>query len=97
VEVCEQAQPATVAGMKSYLGSGMIKGIGPKMAERIVGRFKEQTLDVIKQQPERLLEVPGFGLDRTGKIIAAWQEQKQVDEIMNYPPNQNAGNFPPAK
>jgi exodeoxyribonuclease V alpha subunit len=81
-EVCEQALPATVAGMESYLGSGMIKGIGPKMAERIVGRFKEQTFDVIEQQPERLLEVPGIGPDRTGKIIAAWQEQKQVKEIM---------------
>ena len=81
-EVCEQALPATVAGMESYLGSGMIKGIGPKMAERIVGRFKEETFDVIERQPERLLEVPGIGPDRTGKIIAAWQEQKQVKEIM---------------
>jgi len=82
VEVCEQALPATVAGMESYLSSGMIKGIGPKMAERIVGVFKEATFEIIEQQPERLLEVPGIGPDRTGKIVAAWQEQKQVKEIM---------------
>ena len=60
----------------------MIKGIGPKLAERIVGRFKEDTFDVIEQTPERLLEVPGIGMDRTDKITKAWQEQKQVKEIM---------------
>jgi exodeoxyribonuclease V alpha subunit len=60
----------------------MVKGIGPKLAERIVGHFREATFDVIEEQPERLLEVPGIGQDRTGKIIAAWEEQKQVKEIM---------------
>jgi exodeoxyribonuclease V alpha subunit len=82
VEVCEQTLPATVAGIQGYLGSGMIKGIGPKLAERIVGQFKEDTFTVIEQHPERLREVPGIGMDRTGKITAAWQEQKQVKEIM---------------
>jgi exodeoxyribonuclease V alpha subunit len=81
-EVCEQSLPASLAGMESYLGSGMIKGIGPKMAERIVGQFKEETFEIIERNPERLREVPGIGLDRTGKITAAWQEQKQVKEIM---------------
>src|SRR5215207_3919057 len=81
-EVCEQTLPATIAGIQGYLGSGMIKGIGPKLAERIVGRFKEDTFTVIEQTPERLLEVPGVGMDRTGKITKAWQEQKQVKEIM---------------
>jgi exodeoxyribonuclease V alpha subunit len=81
-EVCEQTLPATVAGIQGYLGSGMIKGIGPKLAERIVGQFKEDTFTIIEQKPERLLEVPGIGVDRTGKITAAWQEQKQVKEIM---------------
>jgi exodeoxyribonuclease V alpha subunit len=81
-EVCEQTLPATVAGIQSYLGSGMVKGIGPKLAERIVERFKENTFDIVEQQPERLLEVPGIGLDRLQKIAAAWQEQKQVKEIM---------------
>jgi exodeoxyribonuclease V alpha subunit len=81
-EICEQVLPSTVAGMESYLGSGMVKGIGPKLAERIVGHFREATFDIIEEQPERLLEVPGIGQDRTGKIIAAWEGQKQVKEIM---------------
>lgn len=81
-EVCEQTLPATLAGIQGYLGSGMIKGIGPKLAERIVGKFKEDTFDVIEQTPGRLLEVPGIGMDRTGKITKAWLEQKQVKEIM---------------
>jgi exodeoxyribonuclease V alpha subunit len=81
-EVCEQTLPATVAGIQSYLGSGMIKGIGPKLAERIVGRFKEETFDIVEQQSERLLEVSGIGMDRLQKITAAWEEQKQVKEIM---------------
>src|SRR5689334_17801435 len=81
-EVCEQTLPATVAGIQSYLGSGMIKGIGPKLAERIVDRFKEKTLDVIEQDAARLLQVPGIGMDRLQKIAAAWVEQKQVKEIM---------------
>jgi exodeoxyribonuclease V alpha subunit len=81
-EVCEQTLPVTVAGIQGYLGSGMIKGIGPKLAERIVGKFKEDTFDIIELKPERLLEVPGIGLDRTNRITKAWQEQKQVKEIM---------------
>src|SRR5512134_340608 len=81
-EVCEQTLPATLAGIQGYLGSGMIKGIGPKLAERIVGKFKEDTFDVIEQTPERLLEIPGIGMDRAGRITNAWQEQKQVKEIM---------------
>ena len=81
-EICEQTLPATLAGIQGYLGSGMIKGIGPKLAERIVGKFKEDTFDVIEQMPERLLDVPGIGLDRTGRITKAWQEQKHVKEIM---------------
>jgi exodeoxyribonuclease V alpha subunit len=81
-EVCKQVLPSTVAGMESYLGSGMVKGIGPKLAERIVARFREATFDVIENQPGRLLEVPGIGQDRTRKIVTAWEEQKQVKEIM---------------
>ncbi len=81
-EICEQVLPSTVAGMESYLGSGMVKGIGPKLAERIVGHFRETTFEVIEKQPERLLEVSGIGQDRTRKIMAAWEEQKQVKEIM---------------
>jgi exodeoxyribonuclease V alpha subunit len=81
-EVCEQTLPATIAGIQGYLGSGMIKGIGPKLAERIVGKFKEDTFDVIEQNPERLFDVPGIGMDRVNRITKAWDEQKQVKEIM---------------
>ena len=81
-EVCEQTLPATVAGIQGYLGSGMIKGIGPRFAERIVERFKEDTFDVIESTPNRLLEVPGIGEERKQKITTAWKEQKQVKEIM---------------
>ena len=81
-EVCEQTLPATIAGIQGYLGSGMIKGIGPKLAERIVAKYQEDTFDVIEQAPERLLEVPGIGMDRAARITQAWQEQKQVKEIM---------------
>lgn len=81
-EICEQALPATLAGIQGYLGSGMIKGIGPKLAERIVGKFREDTFNVIEGNPERLFEVPGIGMDRVSRITKAWQEQKQVKEIM---------------
>lgn len=74
--------PATVQGIRRYLGSGLIKGIGPKMAERIVDHFGTDTLDVIEQTPERLVEVPGLGPKRTKMIAAAWDEQKIIKEVM---------------
>lgn len=81
-EVCEQVLPSSLAGMESYLGSGMVKGIGPKLAKRIVAQFRKDTFEVIEQDPDRLLEVPGIGQDRTARIKAAWEEQKQLKEIM---------------
>jgi len=74
--------PATVDGIEKYLGSGLIKGIGPVMAGRIVSKFGEDTLDVIEHQPERLLAVLGVGHKRVSKIVAAWEEQKQIREVM---------------
>nr|WP_246268465.1 ATP-dependent RecD-like DNA helicase [Nonomuraea typhae] len=74
--------PATVQGIQRYLGSGLIKGIGPKMAERIVGHFGTDTLEVIEKEPERLVEVPGLGPKRTKMIAAAWEEQKVIKEVM---------------
>jgi exodeoxyribonuclease V alpha subunit len=82
VEVCEQALPATVAGIERYLGSGLIKGIGPQLAQRIVAHFKEETLEIIENQPTRLVEIPGIGPDRSEKIVNAWEEQQKVKEIM---------------
>ncbi|GAA1957984.1 SF1B family DNA helicase RecD2 [Kitasatospora viridis] len=74
--------PATVQGIQRYLGSGLIKGIGPKFAERIVGHFGIDTLTVIEEQPGRLIEVPGLGPKRTKMIAAAWEEQKAIKEVM---------------
>jgi exodeoxyribonuclease V alpha subunit len=81
-EVCEQILPATLAGIRRYLGSGLVKGIGPRLADRIVAQFGLQTLEVIEEQPERLREVADIGPKRSRLIAAAWQEQKQVKEIM---------------
>lgn len=82
VEYCEQTLPATVAGIGRYLGSGLIKGIGPRLAERIVSQFGAETLEMIESQPERLQDVPDIGPKRAGMIATAWEEQKQVKEIM---------------
>jgi len=82
VEKCEQTLPATIVGIQRYLGSGLIKGIGSRLAERIVDHFGDSTLEIIEIQPQRLLEVPDIGPKRTRTIASAWQEQKQVKEIM---------------
>lgn len=74
--------PATIQGIRRYLGSGLIKGIGPVMADRITTHFGVDTLDVIEQEPKRLIEVPGLGPKRTKKIAAAWEEQKAIKEVM---------------
>ncbi len=82
VEICTQTIPATITGMRRYLGSGLIKGIGPRLAERIVAHFGTDTLDVIENQPERMREVPDIGPKRADKILSSWAEQKQIKEIM---------------
>jgi len=82
VEICEQIMPATVAGMRRYLGSGLIKGIGPRLADRIVDEFGEQTLEIIELHPEKLHQVSDIGPKRSVMIARAWEEQKQVKEIM---------------
>jgi exodeoxyribonuclease V alpha subunit len=81
-DVCEKLLPITDDGIERYLGSGLIKGIGPQLAKRIVRQFKANTLEIIEEDPERLREVPGIGEGRTEKIINAWEEQKAVKEIM---------------
>ncbi|WP_329132165.1 ATP-dependent RecD-like DNA helicase [Streptomyces sp. NBC_01476] len=74
--------PATIQGIRRYLGSGLIKGIGPRIAERIVEHFGTDTLDIIEGEPKRLVEVPGLGPKRTKLIAAAWEEQKAIKEVM---------------
>ncbi|MGP3637181.1 SF1B family DNA helicase RecD2 [Streptomyces sp. 24-1644] len=74
--------PATIQGIRRYLGSGLIKGIGPVMADRITTHFGVDTLDIIEQEPKRLVEVPGLGPKRTKMIAVAWEEQKAIKEVM---------------
>src|SRR6266568_4696806 len=74
--------PATAAGIQRYLGSGLIKGIGPVMAERMVNRFGVDIMHIIEDSPGRLIEVEGLGPKRTAMITAAWAEQKAIKEVM---------------
>ena len=74
--------PATVEGLRKYLGSGLVRGVGPITAERIVDHFGLETLYVLEQQPQRLREVPGVGPMRSEAIAQAWEEQKAIKEVM---------------
>jgi len=74
--------PATAQGIQRYLGSGLIKGIGPVMAERMVGHFGVDIMHIIEDEPGRLIEVEGLGPKRTAMITAAWAEQKAIKEVM---------------
>ena len=74
--------PASVYGIKKYLGSGLIKGIGPVMAGRIVKKFGKETLDVIEDEIEKLSEVDGIGKKRIEMIKKAWEDQKEIREVM---------------
>jgi len=74
--------PATIQGIQRYLGSGLIKGIGPVMAERMVAHFGTDILRVIEEEPQRLTEVAGVGPKRTRLVAAAWEEQKAIKEVM---------------
>jgi exodeoxyribonuclease V alpha subunit len=82
VESCLSVLPSTITGIEKYLGSGLVKGIGPIMARRVVAKFGLETLDIIEDSPQRLLEVDGIGPVRTERIGRAWQEQKEVREVM---------------
>ncbi len=81
-ERCEQVLPATVEGIRRYLGSGLIKGVGPKTAEKIVRTFGAETLTVIDTQSHRLREVPAIGQKRADAITRAWEQQKAIKEVM---------------
>jgi exodeoxyribonuclease V alpha subunit len=82
VEMFEVTVPATLLGIQKYLASGLIKGIGPIMSERIVEKFGLDTLEVIEKKPERLSEVEGIGTKRISMIKKTWEEQKEIKEIM---------------
>ena len=82
METFEETLPATVYGIEKYLGSGLVKGIGPKFAKRIVQKFGKDTLEVIETDPDKLLEVYGIGQTRVNRIKKSWQEQKEIKNIM---------------
>ncbi|MBR2995377.1 MAG: ATP-dependent RecD-like DNA helicase [Lachnospiraceae bacterium] len=82
VETFEETLPATVYGIEKYLGSGLIKGIGPAFASRIVKQFGEKTLEIIEEDPGRLMEIEGIGRVRVERILKSWEEQKEIKNIM---------------
>jgi exodeoxyribonuclease V alpha subunit len=82
VERYSTTQPATAFAIKKYLGSGLIKGIGPVMAERMVDLFGTDTLDIIEKEPRKLLRVQGIGEKRVEMIQKAWDEQREIRNVM---------------
>ncbi len=78
----KETKPATLTGIEKYLGSGLIKGVGPVTARRIVKCFGLDTLDIIEHQIERLIEVPGIAKKRIAMIQKTWEEQKSIKEVM---------------
>ena len=82
METFEETLPATAYGIEKYLGSGLVKGIGPKFARAIVHQFGAETLNIIEEEPLRLMEVPGIGGVRVHRIEQSWAEQKEIRNIM---------------
>lgn len=82
VQQCTTHLPNSITGLKKYLGSGLIKGIGPTYAEKLVNYFGQNVLEIIDKHPQRLHEVPGIGHKRAQTIIHAWQDQKEVSNVM---------------
>lgn len=82
VSAYQSLMPATIDGIRRYLGSGLIKGIGPSTAKRITETFGKYTLDVIEREPDRLVEVPGLGRKKAELIKVAWRAQQRIKEVM---------------
>lgn len=78
----EEVMPATLYGIEKYLGSGLVKGIGPKFAQLIVNRFGLDTIEIIETDIKRLYEVPGIGQKRVEKIAESWEKQKDIKNVM---------------
>ena len=81
-ESCLRVAPNTFIGIERYLASGLVRGIGGRMAKRLVQHFGLETLEVIDQQPRRLLEVEGIGKKRMQRIRDAWKEQREIQDVM---------------
>jgi len=84
IESYEVVLPASVDGIKNYLKSGFIKGIGAAMADRLVNHFQEHTLEVIEKTPEKLLEISGIGKRKAASITGAWKEHHAVRGLMQF-------------
>ena len=82
IEKYETILPANIVGLRKYLGSGLIKGIGPKMAALIVRKFGMDTMDVIEYEPDKLARVPGIGRKRVEMIKEAWEAQREIKNVM---------------
>lgn len=82
IQSYEEVMPATIYGIEKYLGSGLVKGIGPKFAKLIVGKFGLGTIDVIESDIERLYEVSGIGKKRVELIRESWEKQKDIKDVM---------------
>ncbi len=78
----EQMVPASLNGIKRYLGSGMIKGLGPSLAQRLVDAFGTEVLDLLDQDPERLLEVEGIGPKKLERMVQSWAAQREIRSLM---------------
>lgn len=97
IEGYETVLPATVVGLKKYLGSGLIKGIGPVMAGRIVNCFGMDTMEVIESTPKKLMQVPGIGGKRVDMIMEAWEAQREVKNVMLFLQSHNVSTTHAAK
>lgn len=84
VEVYSMVVPATLNGIEKYLASGLISGIGPKTAKRIVKKFGKESLDILQYNPEKLMEVDGIGKKKGKKIAEAFQEQRELQDVMMF-------------
>jgi exodeoxyribonuclease V alpha subunit len=82
VESCSQSMPATAHGIQRYLASGMVRGIGPALAERLMDRFGTSVLDVLEQSPERLTEIEGIGARKLERIRSSWEEQREIRSLI---------------
>lgn len=81
-ETWTETAPATLYGIEKYLGSGLIKGVGPRLAKQIVAQFGLDTIDIIENTPNRLIEIPKIGRKRVERIKESWEHQKEVKNVM---------------
>ncbi len=82
IDTCKTSAPSTKSGIEKYLASGLIKGVGPSMAEKIVAKFGSETLNILDNDPDRLTEIPGIGGKKVEMIQSSWMEQREIREVM---------------